>query len=243
MSIPVSIRRWALVTGLAGLITISGCGGVAPIEPTAVVLPTSTIPPPPTAGPQVTLTAAPLPPTWTPVPRTAGPPTVTLLPSYTPPPPTATRDQAAELPLVVTNELGATVLKLTEPQLNAALARRFDAAPLPDHAAAPRVRLGDGTMAVTMRIVPYQAPPGSSPQTMTLTVSLAIEAGALEIHPTQLVPLEVGVLTRQVKPGQALLLQTLNELVSQAAGKPRAMTYNYVDVRPDGVSLTVVAGQ
>jgi hypothetical protein len=241
----MSIRRRALVASVAVLIMISGCG-VAPVEPTAVVLPTHTIPPLPTDGPQVTLTAMPLPSlpsTWTPAPPTAGPPTVTLLPSYTPPPATATRDQAAELPLVVTNEFGATVLKLTEPQINAALARRFDAAPLPDFAAAPRVKLGDGAMAVTMRIVPYQAPPGSSPQAMTLTVSLAIYAGALEVHPTQLAPLEVGVLTRQVKPGQALLLQTLNDLVSQAAGKPRTMTYNYVDVRPDGVSLTVVAGQ
>ena len=243
MSISVSIRRWALVTGIAGLITISGCGGVAPVEPTAVVLPTSISLPSPTAGPQVTLSAPPLPPTWTPAPRTAGPPTVTLLPSYTPPPPTATRDQAADVPLIVTNERGATLLKLTEPQLNAALAQRFDAAPLPDYAAAPRVRLGDGVIAVTMRIVPYKAAPGSSPQTMTLTVTLTIEAGALEIHPTQLAPLEVGVLTRQVKPGQALLLQTLNELVSQAAGKPRTITYNYVGVSPDGVSLTVVAGQ
>jgi hypothetical protein len=98
-------------------------------------------------------------------------------------------------------------------------------------------------MAVTMRIVPFQAPPGSSPQTMTLTVTLAIYAGVLEIHPTQLAPLETGVLTRQVKPGQALLLQTLNDLVSRAAGNPRTMIYNYVDVHPDGVLLTVVAGQ
>jgi hypothetical protein len=222
---------------------MGGCGGIAPIEPTAVVPPTRTIQPSPTAGPGVTLTLPTLPPTWTPRPRTAGPPTVTLLPSYTPPPPTATRDQAADIPPVVTSERGATILKLTEAQLNAALARRFDAAPLPDYTSAPRVALGDGSMAVTMRIVPFNAPPGSSPQTMTLTVTLAIYAGALEIHPTQLAPLETGVLTRQVKPGQALLLQTLNDLVSQAAGNPRTMTYNYVDVHPDGVLLTVMAGQ
>ncbi len=228
--------RWALrlYIGVLCLSLISGCSGT-PIEPTIQPRITATRLPSPTSKPEITLPVPTLPPTWTPDPRKTEPATATLLPSITP--------TTTIAPLMATNTgHGVTSLKITEEQLNAALARRYGRTPLPDFAAAPHVTLGDQSLAVIMRIVPYQAPPGSSAQTMTLTVSLAIQAGALEIQPTQLAPLEVGVLTRQVKPGQALLLQALTDLVGQAAGNPPALTYNYVDVRPDGITLTVVAG-
>ncbi len=76
---------------------------------------------------------------------------------------------------------------------------------------------------------------------MTLTLTLAIYDGVLEIRPTQLAPLDSGVTTLQVKLGQALLQQTLADIVNQAAGSARSLVYNYVSIRPDGVTLTVVA--
>ncbi len=221
------------IFGFLCLGLISGCGGIAPIEPT--VPPIATRQPSPTGAPEITLPVPSLPPTWTPDRRKTEPATATLLPSITP--------TITIAPLMAThNEHGATSLKITEEQLNAALARRYSHSPPSDFAAAPHVTLGNGSIALVMRIVPYQAPPGSGAQTMTLTINLAIYAGALEIQPTQLAPLEVGVLTRQVKPGQMLLFQALTDLVGQAAGSSPALTYNYVDVRPDGITLTVVAG-
>ena len=165
---------------------------------------------------------------------------MTLLPSYTPPPGTATRDAVAEVPPAVTiNPEGVITLIISEAQLNAALARKFDAAPLANYTTTPRVMLDNGSMLVTMEIVPLNQPPGASPLTMTLTTTLAVYAGTLENRPTSLAPLNAGVTTLQVKPGQALLLQTLHEVVIEAAGKPAALTYKTVEVRSDGLALTV----
>ncbi len=229
-----------LLIALAFL-AISGCQGIGPVEPTLAVLPTETASPSPTAGPEVTVPIPTLPPTWTPLPTIPPRPTVPLLPSYTLPPSTATLDVTAVAQIAVTShELGALTLLLSEAQINAALAHHFDAAPLTKYTSAPRIALSDGAMTVTMHIVPLSAPSKAGPQTMTLTVTLAIYAGALEIHPAQLAPLDAGVTTKQVKLGQALLQQTLADMVNEAAGSPHSLTYNYVNISTSGVALTVV---
>lgn len=244
MALLAQCTQRALLLGIAAILVsgAAGCRGIAPIEPTLALLPTETRTPPPSAAPEVTVPAPTLLPSWTPSPTKLVPPTVTLLPSYTPPPSTATRDTVAEVPLAVTtNPDGVTTLIITEAQINAALARKFDAAPLPNYTTAPRVILDNGSMLVTMQIVPLNQPSGASPLSMNLTITLAVHAGTLENRPTALAPLNAGVTTLQVKPGQALLLQTLHEVVIEAAGKPAALTYKTVEVRSDGVVLTVVA--
>jgi hypothetical protein len=137
------------------------------------------------------------------------------------------------------NPQGVVTLIISEAQLNAALARKFDAAPLANYTAAPRIMLDNGAILVTMEIVPLNQPPGAGPLTMTLTITLAVYAGTLENRPTALAPINAGVTTLQVKPGQVLLHQTLHEMVIEAAGKPTALTYRTVEVRSDGVVLTV----
>ncbi len=235
---PLNARR--LLAGLL-IFIVAGCG-TGPVEPT--LPPVLTDPPRPATASPIAPTLGPtltLPPTWTQVPTQIPGPTVTLPPSDTPPPATATLDLTAQIPIAATsNGSGATVLTLTEAQLNAALAEHFDAAPLLNYTAAPRVTLVEGSMAVTMLIVPIQTSAGSSAQTMTLMVNLDEYDGALEVQPVLLAPLGVGVSTRQVKMGQALLLQTLNDVAHQASGATGAITYTYVSVHPDGVSLTVV---
>jgi hypothetical protein len=92
-------------------------------------------------------------------------------------------------------------------------------------------------------IVPSAAAQGAGPLTMTLTVTPAIYAGTLELRPTRLAPLDVGISTLRVKPGQALLQQTLSDLVIQAAGTPRALAYNTVSVQSGVITLTVTVPQ
>lgn len=222
---------------------IAGCQTLGPVVPTPPPVLTSTAVSTSTA--EATFPVVTPLPTWTPLPTRTLPPTFTPLPptvTPTPRPPTATANPTADVPLMVTsNGHGAVVLTLTEAQLNAAIARRFDSAPLTGYAAAPRVTLRDGSLDILLLIRPQK---DSNPQTMTLTVTLAIYSGDLEIHATHLAPLDVGVTTRQVKLGQALLQQTIGEVVNQAAGvgAGRRVTYNYANVQPDGVSLTVVVG-
>jgi hypothetical protein len=232
-------RAFAIVL----LLAITGCQSTGPVEPTLIVLPTQTVRPSPSAAPNVTLPSPTLPPTWTPLPTIPPKPTQLPIPSVTPPPSTATLDTTAAIPIAVTSyERGAVTLRLTEAQLNAALARKFDAAPLAKYTGSPRIALGFGAMQLTSRITPQQSSQqaSSGPQTMALTIQLAIYAGALEVRPVQLAPLDSAVTTRQVKLGQALLEQTLFDLINQAAGSPRALSYNYVDIQPDGVAVTVV---
>jgi hypothetical protein len=92
--------------------------------------------------------------------------------------------------------------------------------------------------------VPLNAPPESKPQTLTLIADFAIYSGVLELDPLNLSPLNVGVTTLQVKLGHTLLMQTLNELVHDAADLSGPLTYNYVNITPERLSLTVAeAGQ
>jgi hypothetical protein len=235
------IIYWISFAVLATL--LSGCLMVDPVVPTVAPVATDT-PGTPTLAPTISIRpSVTLPPTWTPSPTKVPAATVTLLPSDTPPPPTATYDETANAPIAATsNGNGGVILIVTEAQLNAALARHFDAAPLLNYTAAPRVTLVNGAMAVTMLIVPGNAPVGANPQTMTLLAGLDIFGGILEVRPQQLSPLDVGVTTRQVKIGQALLLQTLNDIAREASSVSGAMSYNYVSIHPDGVSLTVVPG-
>src|SRR5581483_2918049 len=242
--LPLSAKRrggWGVRFLFSLLLMLSaGCLSVPPIEPTVARLPTDTVTPAPTPTPDRTVTLPTLPPTWTPAPTKPLPPTVTLLPTDTLPPATATHDPIAEAPLIVTrNGRGLIHLKVTEAQLNAALARHFDAAPLDKYTAAPRAMLTQGSLDLLLLIIPSGLPDDALPQPMTLTVTPAIYAGTLELRPTHLAPLDAGVSTRQVKPAQALLQQTLSDLVIQAAGLPRAMAYNDVSVQTDGITLTV----
>lgn len=236
---------WRALLGIGVILIggVAGCRGVQPVEPTVALLPAETRTQPPTIAPEITVPPPTLEPSWTPSPTKPVPPTVTLLPSYTPPPATATRDVVAELPPAVTiNPDGVVTLIISEAQLNAALARKFDAAPLANYTTAPRIMLDNGAILVTMEIVPLNQPPGASPLTMTLMTTLAVYAGTLENRPTALAPINAGVTTLQVKPGQALLHQTLHEMVIEAVGKPATLTYRSVEVRSDGVVLTVATG-
>ena len=225
---------WLLAAGIVVILLVSGCQGIGPVEPTVVRLPTQTQSPQPT-GPKVTVPFPTLPPTWTPG------PTKTELPTIPPKPALPTRDQTAEAPInVVSNGNGASELAITEAQLNAALKRKFGEAPLANYTDAPHVTLGDGSLIMTLLIVPLNAPPDSKPQTMTLIADFAIHDGALELEPMNLAPLNVGVTTLQVKLGHNLLMQTLNELVHDAAGVSGTLTYNFVSIAPDKLSLTAV---
>jgi hypothetical protein len=224
-----------------GILAMAGCQGVGPVEPTLVVLPTMTASPSPTRGPEITMPSPTLPPTWTPLPTIPPRPTAPLLPSYTAPPPTATLDLTAAVPVAVTSHArGVLELRLTEAQINAELARHFDAAPLPKYTSAPRVSLGDGAMTLTMHIVPINAPANAGPQTVILTVTWPINGDRPEVFPIQLTPWDSGITTRQVKLGHILLQQTLLDLVNERAGSPRTLTYNYVNISRDGIALTIV---
>jgi hypothetical protein len=222
---------------ILGSFAFGGCNANVPPEPTAVVLATGTPTVTPTATrPRPTVT---LPPTRTPLPTITLPPTVTLPPTMTPPPPTATPDTAAALPTMINGADGMIDLLLTEAQINVALARHFDAKPLPDYAIAPRVTLGEGSLLLNMQIVPQGAPAGSAPQAATLRVELRQPGGMLETFPTELIPLHTGVTTRQVKMGEALLLQTLQDMVSQAVNDLQVF-YGSATIQPGGVSLRLV---
>src|SRR5262249_30802319 len=110
----------------------------------------------------------------------------------------------------------------------------------PNYANAPVVNLGDDSLVMTMQIVPLKAPSGSNPLATSLTLTLVIYNGALEIQPTLLAPLNAGVTARQVKLGQALLAQTLAEMAAQAAGTSGALTYTAASIQPDAIQLTFV---
>src|SRR5882724_1741048 len=163
-------RGWLLVIGI---LLLSGCQGIGPVEPTVVRLPTQTPLPEPT-GPKVTVPFPTLPPTWTPG------PTKTELPTIPPKPAIPTHDQTAEAPINVVNDGNDTSeLAITEAQLNAALKRKFSDAPLANYTDAPHVTLGDGSLIMTLLIVPQNAPADSKPQTMTLIADFAIFDGTL----------------------------------------------------------------
>ena len=214
-------------------IILTGCQSTGPVVPTlapTLVLPTQTATPEPSA-PAVTLAPTlPPQPTQTVKPATAAPRTSV--------PNAATRTASA--PIGVVNDGGVMVLNISEAQLNAALKRKFDSTPLARYTAAPQVTLSDGALVLTLLIIPQDAPADSSPQTMTLVGSLDAYDGALELQPTDLSPLDVGVTARQVKLAHVMLLKTLNDLALQAAGQPHTVTYNFADVSPDKVQLTIV---
>ena len=211
---------------------ISGCRGIAPVVPTVVPLQVTPLPEPTASEVTIAPTAI----------ATATPAeTKTELPTI---PPRPTIDRTAQAPInAINNGNGATQLTITEAQLNAALHRKFDDAPLANYAAAPSVSFGDGSLSMTLAIVPLAAADNSSPQTMTWIATLGVNDGALEIQPSSLVPLNVGVTTEQVKLGHVLLLQTLNEIARTAADEPDSLTYNYASVDPDKIALTVVVSQ
>src|SRR5258708_11835045 len=228
-------HQWAFWM-LAGFIVLmlSGCRGTGPVVPTIAPLPVTLLPEP--TAPEVTT----LPTEILTVTLAV---TKTELPTI---PPRPTIDRTAQAPInTINNGNGATLLNITAAQLNAALRRKFDDAPLANYAAAPNVSFGDGSLTMTLSIIPLAAAdgstPDSSPQTMTWIATLGIYDGKLEFQPTSLVPLNVGVTTQQVKLGHVLLLQTLNEIAKTAAGEPHSITYNYANVDPDTISLTVGA--
>lgn len=224
--------RWLLA------LVIAGCS-VVPPEPTVIPerTPETETPPPPTFTPAPTLTA---PPTWTAIPTETLPPTVTIPPTNTAPPPTATADlRSSPAPTLIDGGGGGLEVMITEILLNAALARNFDALPLPNYAVAPRATLTDSAILLALHIVPRDAPAGSAPQPLTLYVGLATPGGVLETAPTRLEPLDTAVSTQQVKLGEALLMRTLDELAVQAAGSARIF-YNGAEVGQGVITLKVV---
>jgi hypothetical protein len=178
-------------------------------------------------------------PTWTPIPTLTLLPTVTLPPTSTPPPPTATPDSAAMLPTMISGADGTIDLLLTEAQINASLARHFDANPLPGYAIAPRVTPGEGSLLVSMQIVPQGAPAGSAPQAVMLRIQFNLPGGMLETFPIALTPLHTGVATRQVKLGEVLLLETLQDMVGQAVNN-MPVFYGSAVIQPGGVALRLL---
>jgi hypothetical protein len=224
-----------------GVFFLTGCS-VPPPEPTLAPLPTriatTTLTPAPSAEPSATPaeTSVPAPPeptaTLTAVPGT---PVAEF--------PTAVTTPEGQPPVVVTPNL--VRVTFSEAQLNATLSRRFEAAPLPGYTSAPSATLGDGALDLTLRIVPAGIITGTaagavSAQTLTLTVTLAVYNEELESQPTRLEPLNVGVTTRQVKPGEALLLQVLNDAAGQAAGITGTPLFRSVEIRQEGLTLIVV---
>lgn len=226
-------QRWIGAFALGAALFLAGCGQINLPEPTLIVSPTA----PPTAA---TRTAIPsVTPTLTPPPSDTPRPPVTLPPTRTQPPASATPDLAARTPFGVVTQAQGFRLTISEAQLNAALARRFDAAPLPDHGSAPRAALGFGFVTLGMRIFAADAPPGTDALPVTLMLQLDHPGGLLETVPTQMVPLHAGVTTRQAKPGEALLLQALLDLIHAAAGDGLAFVESAV-IRPEGIALDIV---
>lgn len=222
------------------LLILGACRIDLPPAPTLIPSETPTISPTPlpiTPSPTLTPTA---PPTLTAVPSETPPPTVTLPATKTLPPPTATPDNAIlSAPTVIALGPETISLNITESQINAVLARRFDTAPLANYRIAPRVSLGDSTLTLTLRIVPQNAPSGSAPQVLTLQLGLSAPGGLLETVPNLLTPLNTGVGTQQVKAGESLLLQSLLEIIRQALGTPQILISG-IDLRADGLSLIVI---
>ena len=217
---------------IGSVLLLSGCRGTGPVVPTVAPLPVTLLPEPTapevTALPTVVFTVTPA-------------VTKTELPTI---PPRPTIDRTAQAPInTINNGNGATLLNITAAQLNAALRRKYDDAPLANYTAAPNVSFGDGSLTMTLSIVPLAAADGTNPQTMTWIATLGIYDGKLEIQPISLLPLNVGVTTQQVKLGHVLLLQTLNEIAKTAAGDPTSVTFNYANVDPDKISMTVVSAQ
>ncbi|HLY26426.1 MAG TPA: hypothetical protein VKQ72_08815 [Aggregatilineales bacterium] len=230
--------RWPFATGIVAALVAAGCQGTGPIEPTVIVLPTSTRVLNPTTIP---ITVAPL----TAVPSATVAITPTELQTIPPRPIVATQDKTAEAPIrIVSNSNGATVLEITEAQLNAALKRHFDEAPLTNYADAPTVAFGDGSLSLTEKIGAASADITANAQTEELNGTLAIEAGALYFDPTGVVPLPtaLGLSTLQIKLGHHLLEQTLDDIARTASGASGPISYNYASIAPDAISLTVVAG-
>ncbi|MEP7286999.1 MAG: hypothetical protein ABI947_14675 [Chloroflexota bacterium] len=230
---------WIWAGCIAGTIMLTGCRSNVPIVmPTlipTVILPTLT--PKPTLA--ATLALPTLPPTWTPDPTVR--PTQPASPVPPTPPPNPA-EQTAQAPIsAITNDTGATILTITEAQLNAALARAYEDAPLASYTTAPLVTVGDGALVLTLSIVPQNAPVGAKPLTMTLVGTLAIYNGALEFQPTDLSPLNVGVTTRQVKLAHALLVRTLNEVARDSTGATGSQTFNFASIVLGQISLTLVS--
>ena len=226
-------QRWigTLASGVA--LFLAGCGQINLPEPTLIVSPTG----PPTVA---TRTAIPsVTPTLTAPPSDTPRPPVTLPPTRTSPPASATPDIAARTPFSVATQPQGFRLTISEAQLNAALARRFDAAPLPDHGSAPRAALGFGFVTLGMHIFAADAPPGADALPVTLMLQLDHPGGLLETFPTQMVPLHAGVTTRQAKPGEELLLQALLDLIHAAAGDRLAFVESAL-IRPEGIALDII---
>ncbi len=229
---------WRCIIGLIActisVVVLSACQSTGPIVPT--VAPTVALLLTHSVTPEPSVPVETLPPSWTPRPTQTAKPATSAPRSPTPNP----AAQTANAPVGVVNDGGVLMLNITETQLNAALKRTFDSAPLVKYTAAPRATLGDGALVLTLLIVPQNAPADSSPQTMTLVANLATYDGALELQPTDLSPLDVGVTARQVKLAHVMLLKTLNDLALGAAGQAHAITYNYAGVTPDKVQLTII---
>lgn len=221
------------------LLILGGCTFPAPPEPTLNPsprpLPTRTATPRSTPTPTTPV----LPPA---LPATLDPafPTPTRPPTDTPPPPTATGDPASVLAtLAVTPEGGRFEVILSEAQVNAALAQAFDLQPLPGHAIAPRATLGFGFLTLTMHIYPPDAPAGDPPQRVMLILRLEQAGGFLETFPIQLEPLDGGIPTRLIKPGEALLLDALNRIIQSVAGSS-PLYCEQIAIRPEGIKLSLI---
>ena len=231
------IRRLLRFLFVAVALFLAGACGSLPPPSTPTAAPSPIPSDTPTASPTATLTEAPL---WTDTPEPTDLPLPTV-PTETPVPPTATIDLTARpIPVVTVHPGGVITVLITEDQLNAGLASRFAAAPITNYTVAPQANLSDGSLDMTMQIVPLKAPPNSNPLTVTLTLTLAATGGALDIQPTLLVPLNAGVTARQVKLGQALLFQTLTELVAQAVTPSTAVTYTGITIQPDSIEFSLV---
>lgn len=220
------------------LLILGGCTFPAPPEPTLNPSPRPL--PTRTATPRGAPTPTRSVPPATPTTLVAAFPTSTPPPTNTPLPPTATGDPGAVLAaLAVTPQGGRFAVSLSEAQVNAALAQAFDARPLPGHAIAPRVTLGFGFLTLTMHVFPPEAPAGGPPQRAILMLRLEHPGGFLETFPTQLEPLDAGIPTRLIKPGEALLLSALNEII-QTVGGASPLYCEQSAIRPEGIQLSLI---
>src|SRR5258708_16393340 len=147
MTLPLH-RRWPFIAALFVPLLAVSCQGTGPVEPTVIVLPTSTVMPSPTIIP---ITVAPL----TAVPSATIAVTPTALQTIPPRPIPLTLNQTAEAPIrIVSNNNGATQLKITEAQLNTALKHRFELSPLANYAEAPTVTFVDASLTLSEKITP-----------------------------------------------------------------------------------------
>jgi hypothetical protein len=161
--------------------------------------------------------------------------TLTPRPTLPPAPATATFDpQAAGTPVAMRNTTRGTDVTLTTAQINAELARLFDAAPVAGFAQAPRVTLSLGLLTLRIRLADVE-------EEILLLCQLNIPNGLLEAYPVSLQPQGAKAYRPLVKQAEELLNNALDGLARRAlAAGESYVFYGAANIQAESVVLNVI---